>query len=486
MPERIKVGFSTRISGGIGNRMLQPGGIQKISKSSEGKGILLYGWIMILSFFLLAGAAAYMVFDNYKTNNMFQSIPMSECADSKADIAYRMKTRGGSGGSWTKETYRTGRGKFKITGITYDVTLKNRMDAQIEEWFLEYEIKQDMYLNSAWCGTMEVHQHIDGVENVQRLDLRTASMDEITLDYVKGDKDILIPLSAGDTVIYYPSEEVCEYPIKPHNPQTSQYYEVTIGMIFYFEDAIEPTDFVDGTVNYRSHEILMAQPAFRMLLWGVLLWLIAFMFLAGYYVQKKSAIRAQNRDRLLIREVMEVFTNFVDAKDAYTAGHSDRVAQYAALVAEKLNYKEEEILQIYYCGKLHDCGKISIAGSILNKPGKLTDEEFAVIKNHTVRGYEMLKSLSTIPMAATAAKYHHERYDGKGYPEGLEGSEIPMHARIICVADSFDAMNSTRVYRPQRDADYILRELKENSGKQFDPRIVEIFLQLIEEGAIKL
>ncbi len=133
---------------------------------------------------------------------------------------------------------------------------------------------------------------------------------------------------------------------------------------------------------------------------------------------------------------------------------------------------------------LHDCGKIGVPDNILGKPGRLTDEEFEVIKSHTVRGGEILSSFKSLENAGEGALYHHERYDGTGYPEGKAGKDIPFIARIICVADSFDAMNTNRVYRKRLDHDQIVSELETNKGTQFDPEIAEIMLELIREGKI--
>ena len=133
---------------------------------------------------------------------------------------------------------------------------------------------------------------------------------------------------------------------------------------------------------------------------------------------------------------------------------------------------------------LHDCGKIGVPDSILRKPGKLTDEEFEIIKSHTVRGGEILNAFKSLENVGEGALYHHERYDGKGYPEGKSGDDIPFIARMICVADSFDAMNSIRVYRKKLTGDRIVSEIEKNKGKQFDPQIADVMLRLISEGRI--
>lgn len=135
---------------------------------------------------------------------------------------------------------------------------------------------------------------------------------------------------------------------------------------------------------------------------------------------------------------------------------------------------------------MHDIGKIGIPDVILNKPARLTDEEYAVMKSHTIRGAEILKDFTLIDHVVEGARYHHERYDGKGYPNGLKGEEIPLYGRIIGVADAFDAMTANRVYRKQMDFDYVLGEMERGRGTQFDPQMVDILLRLIDEGTIDL
>ena len=149
-----------------------------------------------------------------------------------------------------------------------------------------------------------------------------------------------------------------------------------------------------------------------------------------------------------------------------------------------MGYSGDELDRIFYIALLHDCGKIGVPDSILQKPDKLDRDEFEIIKSHTVRGGEILSNFKSLKDAGEGALYHHERYDGGGYPEGRVGEEIPLIARMICVADSFDAMNSNRVYRKKLTPEKIMEEIEINKGKQFDPRIADIFLRLIKEGKI--
>lgn len=179
--------------------------------------------------------------------------------------------------------------------------------------------------------------------------------------------------------------------------------------------------------------------------------------------------------------IMQVLAKTIDAKDKYTRGHSVRVANYSREIARRMGKSEEEQERIYRAALLHDVGKIRIPDEIINKPGKLTDEEYAFIKLHPVAGYHILKSFSKGQIVATGAKFHHERYDGKGYPNGLVGENTPEHARIIGVADAYDAMASNRSYRSALPQEVIRGELVAGKGTQFDPQIVEIMLEMVDE-----
>ena len=247
-------------------------------------------------------------------------------------------------------------------------------------------------------------------------------------------------------------------------------------------------DISDATLDmeYMFHRVLTSEPLFWVSVVGLALWLIALINVIITSVQIKKYNQRHERDNELIKESIETFTGFIDAKDPYTNGHSKRVAEYTSLIAQEMGYEGEELDRVYYVALLHDCGKIGVPDNILGKPGRLTDDEFEVIKSHTVRGGEILKSFKSLVNVGEGALYHHERYDGKGYPEGKKGEDIPLIARMICVADSFDAMNSNRVYRERLSKEYIVGELEKNKGKQFDPQIADIMLRIIREGKIEM
>lgn len=200
--------------------------------------------------------------------------------------------------------------------------------------------------------------------------------------------------------------------------------------------------------------------------------------------REAKLIREQENKQLLIDEMTHAFARCVDMKDDYTNGHSERVAEYSKLLAQKMGKSEQEVKNVYNVALLHDIGKISIPDSVLHKPGKPTDEEYAILKTHTSNGFNVLKDITIAPELAYGAGYHHERLDGKGYPNGLKGDEIPEVAQIIAVADTFDAMYSTRPYRKQMDVHDVLEELKRVSGTQLNGEIVDHLVELVEEGKI--
>ena len=195
-----------------------------------------------------------------------------------------------------------------------------------------------------------------------------------------------------------------------------------------------------------------------------------------YEVEQKT-----RENKSLFLQVVSALAAAIDTKDEFTKGHSARVAEYSKMIAKRLGYTEARQEEIYMVALLHDVGKIGIPNGILNKPGKLTDEEYMQIKRHSQMGASILKNIENNPKFEKGALHHHERYDGTGYPSGLKGEDIPEEARIINVADSYDAMSSDRSYRTHLPQDMIKDELKLGMGTQFDPKFAQIMLDIIEE-----
>ncbi len=213
--------------------------------------------------------------------------------------------------------------------------------------------------------------------------------------------------------------------------------------------------------------------------------LIIFVSFLIIHIKTKQSLKKQLEYKNITVESIQAIARTIDAKDEYTNGHSIRVGYYSKLIAENLGLKPDEVDNIYYIALLHDIGKIAIPDNILNKPGKLTDDEFKAMKSHTTRGAKILNGISTIPQIIEGARSHHERYDGTGYPEGLKGENIPLVARIICCADCFDAMASKRVYKEPYSIEKIISEFKRCSGTQFDPKIAEVVVDMMEKGILK-
>lgn len=197
--------------------------------------------------------------------------------------------------------------------------------------------------------------------------------------------------------------------------------------------------------------------------------------------ENKRLEELQQYQENLSSQLIDVLCSTVEAKDQYTRGHSQRVAQYAREIMYRMGGDEKILQEVYYIGLLHDVGKISIDDSIINKKGRLTEEEYEQIKLHTVAGYQILKHVDVIPDLAIGARWHHERYDGTGYPNGLAGDNIPLIARIISVADAYDAMTSNRSYHKIMPQSVVREEISRGMGRQFDPAIARIMLEMIDE-----
>ncbi len=185
-------------------------------------------------------------------------------------------------------------------------------------------------------------------------------------------------------------------------------------------------------------------------------------------------------------DTVEALMNAIDARDQYTEGHSRRVAEISVAIAKELKYNPWNIEQLNIAAMLHDVGKIGVSDAILNKPGKLTDEEFDAIKEHPEIGIKIIKDIKNIDYVYPIVRNHHERYDGKGYPDGKKGDELPLNVYIVQLADTVDAMASDRPYRKGLSASIILGEIKKYSGTQFHPKVAEAYLRIVEKNGGKL
>lgn len=319
-------------------------------------------------------------------------------------------------------------GKF-YHGVQYDAVLINDTNHQMSDWTVTLTLPENSEITDSWNISYSV---TDGVLTARPVDYNMI--------------------------------------VEPYNQQT-------FGFIVKSKNIEEITSAYVRFVpiyQYTDYPLFWANIAFSFILFlTVLITIIVEL--------RTSTLRSQNiEDKHIIVQTMKTFSNFIDTKDPYTRGHSVRVAYYSRELAKKLRLPERDVELIYYIALLHDIGKTLIPDAILNKPGKLTPEERSVIETHTSKGAMILKDFDAIEGIADGAGYHHEHYDGSGYPNKLKGEDIPFLARIICVADSYDAMSSDRCYRKRLSNDVIISELTTNSGKQFDPEVVDAMLSLLE------
>jgi putative nucleotidyltransferase with HDIG domain len=203
-----------------------------------------------------------------------------------------------------------------------------------------------------------------------------------------------------------------------------------------------------------------------------------------HFVEDLKRAAAENRE--LFMNSIQMLAGAVDEKDPYTRGHSDRVTKYSVLIAKEIGQSEEFLEIVRVSAQLHDVGKIGIEDRILKKPGALTAEEFEIMKTHTTKGANILRSVSQLKEMIPGIELHHESLDGRGYPHGLKGEEIPLLPRIIAVADTFDALTTNRPYQQAHDADDALRIIRSVSGKRLDPTAVAALEALYKRGEVRV
>jgi putative two-component system response regulator len=256
-----------------------------------------------------------------------------------------------------------------------------------------------------------------------------------------------------------------------------------IPVIFLTEDSERKTEveiFKAGAMDYVQKPFSVDVLTRRI---GRILELYHYQHSLQQEVDKKTeALRESNRRVInMSTQIMRALVSAIDAKHPYTSGHSVRVAEYARELAIRMGKSEREIDEMYYVGMMHDVGKIGIPDYIINKPTKLTEEEYEIVKQHPVTGAEILDNIQEMPGISTGAHWHHEQYGGGGYPDGLVGEDIPEEARIVCVADAYDTMTSRRSYRDILPQNVVRAEIERGKGTQFDPVIADYMLAMIDE-----
>ena len=322
---------------------------------------------------------------------------------------------------------------------------------------------------------MNIFQKQNGEYIEQQLDLRNYDSKDIKLEYIISGADLLIPLHKGDYLYYYPSAEDRETPISGANGYTGF---VTTGMIFYTEKA---------DLSFSNYELryYLEKPYFsgtEAVIFTILMqiWLICFIALIIFIaVSSHYEKQARMMDKA-IQEILSAFSGFVDAKDSFTNGHSQRVAYFSKRVAEQMGLDEHTVKTVNYAALMHDIGKCYLPDSIIASTEPLDDEELALYKTHGLKGAELLSRIPPLVDIADGAEYHHERFDGTGYPMGLVGKDIPLSARIIAVTNFYDSHKTDRTYRKGMAVEEVMKLIKEGSGTLFDPDVVDAFLDVME------
>lgn len=406
------------------------------------------------------------------------------------DFDVKIGPRGGDAGAWLKDPILDDEDNVihgPSVGIIYEIVITNTSEAVIADWTADIYMPEFMWLNNNWNGKLEFHQTTaSGEKRVQLLDLREYQSVDIELDYYIDHTGPMVPLEKGDKFIYRPSKADNEYPLDPSSDTDEVNDSTIVGFIVYVPDqGLDYAPVFDEVVfQYHLNRNAWSDPIFITLVALDIVWLVLIVGLVMSHIRVRQLLKQKKRDAQIIEQSIKTFINFIEAKDPNTKGHSERVAEIAFALADEMGYSSQDCNNIRCIALMHDCGKIAIPVNILQKPAKLTDEEYETIKRHTTIGGEMLRDFSSIKDMYLGALYHHERYDGRGYPKGLKGEEIPLIARIICVADSLDAMNSNRCYRTKLTKEVIIDELVKNKGKQFDPEIVDHILKLIKQGVV--
>lgn len=320
----------------------------------------------------------------------------------------------------------------------YDVIFINTKDFDFSNWEIKLQIPKGSFLENTWNCNAEIQK----------------------------DELFITPKEKRNEIIKQNSQETFGFIIH--------------SKAFFEFDCAE----VSGTeIHHISKNFVFNICCLIMLILTSML-VISIIIYHSMLSQIKKHEQEMLHDSILIEQTMKTFTTFIDNKDPYTRGHSTRVAAYTKEIARRMGFNETETRNMYYAGLMHDIGKITISDEILNKTSHLSDNEWGLIKQHTANGAELLKNFTILPVINDAVLYHHERYDGNGYINRLKGDDIPIVARIVCVADSYDAMSANRCYRLKFSEERIIMELQRCAGKQFDPSVVEIMIEIIKDGTV--
>ncbi len=383
--------------------------------------------VVVLLFTGLAFISMHEYVNNYNKSEIEYS---KEDADADVELELQISKQ------WSEEAHG-----YEY-GLQYDAVLRNHTDEAVTNWVVKLEFPDSYRIDSFWNCEFTAEESSDKTDEMQQ------------------------SAYAGFSAM-------------EHNTAIPPWGQQTFGFVLY-------SDSLDNIHDYRvtlqkniAIEDLMFCDFAKMLLWALVILDFAMFFVTIKLRRMEERHRVSTR---IINQSFMTFANMIDAKDPYTRGHSLRVAIYSREIARRMDMTKQEQQNIFYIALLHDIGKIGTSDNVLKKQGRLTEDEREEIQQHVTAGGEILKYFEAIDGIADGAKYHHERYDGKGYGFGIKGEEIPLCARIIGVADAFDAMTSERCYRPPMSIEIVKKELKEGAGTQFDPKIVPVMLDMIEDG----
>ncbi len=373
--------------------------------------------IYIVFLIYLAISMSMLIFNQQENSDKLHRIRYSsETINSKDDFELTMN----SSDYWSDNEKRV--------GAQYDFVFYNYTDKEIMDWEIRIKVPEDAVIDSSWNGDYLIR---DGYLFVNAVDYN---------QIIKSAK--MIPF----------------------------------GFVMYTNQPYELGEYV---IQYRQKVNLEEMPLFWINLFLGMFILLNYAVHLFITLKIKNLEKKQDENYKIIDQALKTFANIIDLKDEYTKGHSERVANYSKLIGSKLGFSKDEQENLYRIALLHDIGKIGVSDAILNKPCKLSEDEIEVIKMHTNFGVEILRDFTTIKNIVAGAKFHHEWYDGSGYPDGISGSDIPLVARIIAIVDAYDAMASSRCYCEEMDDEFIISELKKGSGKQFDPNLVKLVIECI-------
>ena len=388
----------------------------------KNKFISVAGVISLLSFLFILYMLVHVFFQN-KTYVSYIRENGSVSGNKDLDISMEIPLKNDT----EKNCWQESNGTW---GGQYDITIENDSDYDFLDWSLVMAIPKEGRIDSSWNA-----------------------------DYIQTDGQLTI---SGIDKAFTKN-------IHGHNT-------IKIGYVLYSDNLMVDSNFY---LTGRFIRNPFKEVPFIVALFAFGISLIVILVSLFFYRMMRQQAKLDDEK---IESLLKLCASFIDTRDEYTKMHSTHVAEYSKMIAAEMGFDEEFQKNIYYMGMMHDVGKVLIPKEILCKTAKLDDDEWREMKRHTTYGGEILESFKFVKGIREAALYHHERYDGKGYPEGLSGKAIPIHARIIAVADSYDAMHTNRSYRRHLSDEAIISELEKNKNLQFDPDAADALLRILKSG----